>query len=430
MAALVLLFANLLFPVAALVVLARFLFSPRRRVLLSVGSELRERLGFLSVQQVQKISGRPLIWAHAASAGEVAAISGLLQKLHALKPDCAVLLTSSTAAGRDAARKLPSVDVAAMAPLDFFPCVDHFLRFISPVLLILVETELWPHMIELNYRRGAAISLVNGRLTETSYSRYRRFVPLVRPFLRRFNRLLVQTETDRARFAALGADPASLVVAGNMKFDLAKPAADSPQVLSALQTLRWDGLPLFVAGSTHPIEEEAILEAYLEARDSCPHVKLVIAPRHVERAHQTASALQSRGLSFASWSKPLQGGDPSALLIDAMGVLPLFYAHAKVSFVGGTLVPVGGHNLLEPALAGSPVIFGPYVSHTAETAAALIKAGGGFQAADQTDLARILKELLADCEKAAAAGAQARQAAGSLQGATERTLAQLAGVLR
>ncbi|OGR83588.1 MAG: hypothetical protein A3J74_05965, partial [Elusimicrobia bacterium RIFCSPHIGHO2_02_FULL_57_9] len=399
MTVLVLLLANLLFPAGVLIVLAQFVFSPRRRILLGVGCELRERLGFLSVQQVQKLAGKPVIWAHAASAGEAAAVSGLLEKILALKPDHAVLMTCSTAAGRQAARQLPFIDVASMAPLDFFPTVNHFLRFFRPAALIIVETELWPHMIEMNARRGAKLCLVNGRLTERSFSRYRPFAPLVKPFLRKMNRVIVQTQRDRERFLALGADPDSLAVCGNMKYDLSKPAPQSPQIQQAIEKLGWDGLPLIVAGSTHPVEEQAVIDAFLEARRACAQVKLVIAPRHVERAAQTAATLQNNSVKFASWSKPLDGEDYAALLIDAMGILPSFYSHAKISFVGGTLVPVGGHNLLEPALAGSPVAFGPYVSHTHETAAALKKSGGGFQVDDKNELARVIKEILADSEK-------------------------------
>lgn len=431
---LVLLISNLLFPLAALAVLAKFALSARRRVLLELGSELAERLGRLSPEQAGKLSGRKVLWIHAASAGEVAAVSKLVERIKRRRPQPAIVLTASTSAGRGKAQSLPEVDLAVMAPLDFFPTVARFIRAARPSALIIVETELWPNMIALARRRGLPIAVVNGRLTDKSFGRYRRLSFLVRPFLERIAALAVQTESDARRFLELGARPEAVRVAGNMKYDSLAPAETAP-AQGAITALGWSASLLFVAGSTHPGEEEAVMEAYLEARKGQPGLKLAIAPRHVERAAQTAGALRSRGISHVLWSaRSGQGRSPKgpvldALVLDVHGILGAFYAQARVSFVGGTLVAVGGHNLLEPAIAGSPVVFGPHTFHTRDTARLLESAGCGFCVEDGPALARILKDLLSDPERAKALGLQARNMARGLQGATERTLRHLAGVL-
>ena len=428
MTAWVLLAENLLFPFAALAFVLRFALSPRRRHLLGLASEMRERLGLLGASQLGKLSGRRVLWVHAASAGEVSAVAGLLERIRRRPQAPAILVTCTTTAGRDKARGLAAVDLAVLAPLDFYPPVNRFLALTKPKWLLIAETELWPHMIELSWRRGVGIALVNGRLTARSFGRMRLFKGLVAPFLRRIGRLAVQTEADADRYLKLGVESARLTVCGNMKYDQAKPLGNPAPALEFLDGLGWEGLPLFVAGSTHPGEEEIVLSAFAEARKALPEARLVIAPRHVERSGQTANLLLARGFKAAAWSKgPSQGAD--ALLLDALGVLPHFYAYASVSFVGGTLVPVGGHNLLEPALAGSPVVFGPHTFHTPETAALLENAGGGFRAADAGRLSEILRELLADPAKAAALGQKARQAAGQLAGATDRTLVYIEAVL-
>ena len=428
MTALVLLAENLLFPFAALAFLLRFAFSSRRRFLLGLHEEMRERLGLLSAEQLRRLAGRRVLWVHAASAGEVSAVAGLLERIRRLPGAPAILATCSTAAGREKARGLAAVDLAVMAPLDFYPAAKRFLALTGPKSLLIAETELWPHLIELSHRGGVRIALVNGRLSERSLRRLRLFKRLVTPFLLRIERLAVQTKADARRFLELGAEPSRLAVCGNMKYDQAKPLGDPAPASEFLGRLGWKGLPLFVAGSTHPGEEEILLDAFLQARQARPEARLVIAPRHVERSRQTADSLRQRGLKAVAWS---QGPSPDAdaLLLDSLGVLPHFYEFATVSFVGGTMVPVGGHNLLEPALAGSPVIFGPHTFHTPETATLLENAGCGFRAADAGRLSEILRELLSDPARSAALGRDARSAARSLAGATDRTLAQIEAVL-
>lgn len=419
---------NLLSPVAALGLIARFAFSPRRRVLLSLPQELRERAGRLKPEQLTKLQGRPVLWIHAASAGEVGAVEGLLERIKRLPHSPAIVLTCSSSSGRKIAQEMPMVDLAVLAPFDAIPTVEFFIAATRPYALLLVETEIWPNMIAQASQAGLKIGLVNGRLSEKSLRRYSLFSPLIAPFLKLVDLLAVQTETDAAGFRRLGVAPLKIAVAGNMKFDLNRTPEISTKAQERLLRLGWSSCPLFVAGSTHPEEEEKVLEAFLGAKAVFPALKLVLAPRHVDRAADAAALLRRMGLRFTQWTQPPMA-QTEVLLLDTLGVLTSFYRHAFVSFVGGTLVPVGGHNLLEPALAGSSVLFGPNTSHTRQSAELLCGSGCATIVSTPEELREMLEELLADPSRAAALGRQAQEVAQKLQGATERSLEFLRPVL-
>lgn len=418
---------NLLFPLGALAIVFRFLFSSRRRVLLSLNDELFERMGGLSAAGRAKLKGRRVLWVHAASAGEVAAVSRILERIKRGEDAPAVLMTCTTVTGREKAASLACVDAASLAPLDCYPAVAAFLRNASPQALMIVETELWPQTLALAGARGVKIGLVNGRMTDRSFSRYRALAPFFRPFVARIDRLAVQTEGDAEKYRRLGARPERIAVAGNMKYDGLKAAQPDAAVKKYLKDLGWEGEPVWVAGSTHAVEEEILLEAYRLIKILFPRLHLVLAPRHPERIAETKGALEAVNVSYCVWS---QGPAPAeALLIDGLGVLPKLYAFADVSYVGGTLVPVGGHNLLEPAMAGAPVLFGPHTEHTREVARLLESTGCGFCCTDAPALASALGEILGDDARRRALGRQAREVADRLRGAVDKTLAHLGPLL-
>lgn len=419
---------NLLSPFAAAGLVARFAFSPRRRVLLSLPQELRERAGRLKPDQIKKLRGRPVLWIHAASAGEVGAVEGLLERVKRRPHPPAILLTCSSSAGRQIAQEMPLVDLAVLAPFDAIPAVDAFLAATRPYALLLVETEIWPSMIAQASQAGLKIGLVNGRLSEKSLRRYCWLSPLLSPFLKLLDLLAVQTEFDAAGFRRLGVPPHKIAVAGNMKFDLGRTPEASTKAQERLRSLGWGASPIFVAGSTHPGEEEIVLEAFLGAKAVFPELKLVLAPRHVDRADDAAALLRRLGLRFTQWTQPAMA-QTEVLLLDTLGVLTSFYRHAFVSFVGGTLAPVGGHNLLEPALAGSSVLFGPHTFHTRQSAELLRGSGCATIVSTSEELREMLEELLADPSRAAALGRQAREIAQKLQGATERSMEFLGPIL-
>ena len=424
MSALVVLLECVLAPFAALGVLLSFALSPKRGRLASfLSEELAERAGSLSAAARGKLAGRRVWWLHAASAGEVNGLATLVEALAARPGAPALLVTTTTRAGREAARSLPGVAWAQLAPVDAWPFVAAFLSAARPERLLLAETELWPTTLILGRRAGLRPALVNARLTERSVGRYRLIAALLRPALDSLSLIAAQSGDDAARFRALGAPEERIKVAGNSKYDRLAAPASGEAARERAAALGWTNVPVFVAGSTHPIEEELVLAAFLSARRRVPGLRLALAPRHLERAADAAALVERSGLRLARWSGAVPP-DADVLLLDEMGVLASFYGVAAVAFVGGTLVPVGGHNLLEPALAGAPVLFGPHTKHV-DGPAALLERSGGRRVSDAEALAAALGELAANPAAARALGAQAKGAAESLRGATGRILALL-----
>lgn len=420
-----LLLEALLTPVVALGVVLAFACSGRRGRLKGLADELPERLGTLRDLARDRLKGRRVWWFHAASAGEVAGLEPLLARLAARVDAPAFLLTTTTTVGRDAARRLPQVSWAQLAPLDAWPLVARFLASVKPERLILTETELWPTTILLAARKGLRPSLVNARLTERSLSWLLRALPILRPAFASLEVIGVQDDLEAARFLRLGVPARRIRVTGNCKYDRGAPPGETGETNERLKNLGWADAAVFVAGSTHPGEEDAVLAGFLQARARLPPLKLVLAPRHPERAAETWKALKDASLRAVRWSRLGPGGsglpDAEALLVDAMGVLPSLYARAGVAFVGGTLVPIGGHNLLEPALASVPVLFGPHTSHVEQAARLLRREGGGFLVGDATALGERLVRLFADPEARRTGGRKACEVAARMRGAADRT---------
>lgn len=400
------------------------MFSPRRRVLGGLGAEMSERLGSVPDEVKGRLAGRRKVWwVHAASAGEVNGLEPFLDEVAAWPDAPHIVVTTTTAAGREAARRLRSVSHACLAPVDIYPCIRRFIRSIKPERLLLSETELWPSTIIQGGRCGLRPVLLNARMTDRSRNRYGLIKPLLRPALESLHLVCAQTQPDADRFASLGAR--NVVVTGNTKYDKgASGAALGEEDRVRFRLLGLEGKRLFVAGSTHPVEEDAVLAAYLQARALGAELTLVLAPRHAERAHEALKALKDAGLKPALWSKGLTPG-ADCVLVDVMGVLPALWPFAAAAFVGGTLVKVGGHNLLEPALAGAPVLFGPHTWTLEHVALILENGGGGWRVRDARELADRLAELARDPERARAVGGKARQLAGGLRGAVRRCLTAL-----
>jgi 3-deoxy-D-manno-octulosonic-acid transferase len=422
---LVLALETALAPLVALGVVLAFLFSGRRGLLAELPSELPERLGFVSTQARRKLQGRRTVWFHAASAGEVAGLAPLLKRLRARSDAPAVIVTTATASGRAAARKLEEVDWAQLAPIDAWPCIELFLRGSGAARLIITETELWPSTLFLAARAGLRPILINARLTERSLPRYQAAAAFLLPSFRALQGVYAQSREDAARFVVLGLDPNRVTVAGNTKYDAPPVASDAAEVTQALSKLGWTDLPLLVAGSTHPLEEELIVAAFAPHRD---RARLVVAPRHVERADAAFAGLKSSEALTIRWTQRsrVEGGDARILLLDAMGLLTGFWPLARCACVGGTWVAVGGHNVVEPARAGVPVLFGPYTSHVEHPAALLEAGGGAFRAKTAAELSELFGRFLSDADDGKRAGRAARAAADSLTGASDRLLSAIA----
>ena len=372
---------------------------------------------------------QPVIWVHAVSLGEVVAVTPLVNELHRRHPEYRLVVSTVTETGREAVeQRLAGVADHCYAPLDF-PCVvSRFIERLQPSLYIFVETELWPNLLWHLRRRGVPTALVNGRLSTRSFAR-QQWAPVrsfYRTMLQTLSLCLMQSDRDVDRIVALGAEASRVRRTGNIKFDQPIPAVTEGGSTRAGLGLQ-DTEQLFVAGSTHPGEEETLVECYRALLTRCPSAVLLLAPRHIERAESVEAMIRAHGLAVQRRSTIGQAGalrstGPRVVLLDSRGELAAIYREAVVAFVGGTLVPIGGHNLLEPAQWAKPVLFGPYTDHCAEIADLLIQAGGGRRVLHADDLRQQVVALFSDDEERERMGRSARQVVEQNQGALQQTL--------
>ncbi len=374
----------------------------------------RERLGRYDPELPARIRGRRVIWVHNASVGELLAAIPLVRALRTRVADAAVVLSSTSFAGRDLASRAAEADAAVLLPLDLPWVIDRALATLRPSLFVFTETEIWPNLLRALARRGVPTVLVSGRISPRSFPRYRRVGRFIRRVLGEVSFLGMQSEAEADRVRALGAPAERIAVTGSLKLDGLVPAAAFAIDLAG---------PLWIAASTHAGEEEICIAAYTRLRGRFPDLRLLLAPRHLDRLPDVEAVLARAGAAYVRRSA-LDGawrGTPDVLLLDTLGELAGLYGRAAVAFVGGTLVPVGGHNLLEPARAGVPMLFGPHVESVAETAAALEAKGGCRRVKSGAELESALGDLLATPETRRRMGAAARLAA-SPGGAVEKSL--------
>jgi 3-deoxy-D-manno-octulosonic-acid transferase len=368
------------------------------------------------------------VWLHGASVGEARIVGSVARGLRARRPATPLAVSAVTRTGRGQLPEPPEVDAAFFAPLDFAGLPGRLLDALRPDALVLVETELWPNTIHEAHARGVAIGLINGRLSEHRMTRYRRWRGLYRPLLERIQRVGAQSEDDAERFRRLGLPGERLQVTGNVKYDLPPPAETPEAVRERLGLAR--ERPVLVAGSTGDGEEEAVLDAAAAARRVFGNLFLVLAPRYPARADDVERLARARGFELTRWSTRGHGvGATDGLLVDTIGQLGALYTVARVAFVGGSLVPIGGHNLLEPAACGVPVLFGPHTDNVREPARALLDAGAGVQVPDGDALGRHVAELLGDDERRETMGRRAEEVVRRNRGALDRTLALVESLL-
>ena len=366
------------------------------------------------------------IWVHGASVGEILAASRLIDRL--LAAGERVTASTWTTSGRAVMRRARPEVPCRLAPLDHPWCVEAAFRRVRPRALVLIETELWPGWIAGAARQGVPVVLVSGRVSERSFPRYRRLGMLLRPALRRLHSVGSRTEVDRERFIALGAEPARTTTTGDLKLE-----ADAlPVPLSADLSELLGEVPLVVAGSTHPGEEQAALGALAEIEEAGLSAALVLAPRHTGRAREVGALAASRHRRVVLRSKPpagrLEAGD--VLVVDTLGELASLYARADVAFVGGSLARIGGHNLLEPVLAGRPVLFGPYTGSVEHVAGLLEGCGAGRRLANASEFGSAALAWLRDPEAAEARGEAGQRALAAHRGSAERAAQLVLAALR
>ncbi len=353
-----------------------------------------KRLGFGLKKLLAPTShGKKVVWIHALSVGEVTSALPLILGIRSEFENIHIVFSATTLTGSRLAEDKVAryVDTVIPFPLDLLPVVSYFLKRIQPDLFILVETDFWPNILAKLRANNIPIMLVNGRISQKSIDSYKRFSLFFKPLFQSFSHLCMQTEADRENLIALGLDREKIHTLGNLKFDTVLP--DTTLSAQDQITLPDDHL-VFIAGSTHEGEEEHILKAFLNLREEF-QVFPVIAPRNINRTNAIEQLVQSMGLTAAKRSENnLKFHD--VLILDTLGELFSFYRNADIAFVGGSLVPQGGHNPIEPAIFGVPVVFGPHMEDFSEISRDLIAAGGGYSVNNQDSFLATLSQLLAD----------------------------------
>ena len=409
----------------ALIVLSPYFVYQALRHHKYVGS-LGQRLGYLPISF--NLDAEESIWVHAVSVGEVLAARPILAGLRERYPNLRLFLSTTTMSGQQIARSVADVDAVFYFPFDFTFIVRRTFNLVKPRLFVMIETEIWPNLLRECRRRGVRTALVNGRLSPRSYPRYR----LVRPFIRRvladIDRFCVQSEEMARRFVALGADPARIVVTGSLKFDSLDPSTAPGR--GRERVLRFfritPGRPVLVAGSTSRGEEDAVIRAFNRLRMTTAggNALLILAARHPERFGEVEKLCQREGLSTVRRLDLPIDAEPKvdAVILDTIGELAQLYQIATAVFVGGSLVPLGGHNILEPAVHGRPIIFGPHMDNFAEIARGFLAQGAAIQVRTPRELEDVVVSLIGDPVRRAKLGAAARALVDANRGAKDKTL--------
>lgn len=439
---------SILLGIGVVALLPRFLLDAARHGKYAAG--LAERAGSLPKLDA---GGRRVVWLHCVSVGEAQAARPLVRALLEEHPRVALVVSTTTLTGQRVAREVfgGRAERVFYFPFDWAWSVRRALRALKPSAVLIMETELWPRFFRECRRRGVPVALVNGRISEKSFGRYK----LVRPFIRRvladLTLAAAQSEADAGRLVALGLAPERARVTGNVKFDIEEPES---QPLTDELRRRFnfnEERPLVLAASTHAPEERVLLEAFKLLRTSAnsdapasraagrsSRPRLLVAPRHPERFNEVAALLEASGLTWARRSAAQSESDAACdvILLDSIGELRAVYSLAEVVFVGGSVAPVGGHNVLEPALEARAVVTGPHTSNFKTIVAALLERGALVQLPHTTGeeesarlLARAVRELLEDDEKRRGLGRRARAVLEQNRGATARTVELLAPII-
>ena len=399
-----------------------------------IGS-LRQRLGYLPV--TFNLDGEESIWIHAVSVGEVLTARALLPELRERYPRYRLYLSTTTMTGQQIARNsLQLVDEVFYFPFDLGFVVNRTLRLVKPRLFIMMETEIWPNLLRACRRAGVRTALVNGRISSRSYPRYRLARPFFRRVLANVDRFCMQGEESARRIIDMGADPESVVVTGSLKFDsLDWPGSGAAADRGRNRVLRYFRIPparpVIIAASTLKGEEEPVFEAFQRIRARVPETLLIVAPRKPERFEEVEQIARRVGWRVARRSELPVDAEPrqDVVVLDTIGELAQLYQVATAVFVGGSLVDQGGHNIIEPAVFGKAIVFGPYMQNFAEIARAFLDNGAAIQIRTPRELEHALLGLLNDPVRRARLGAAARALVEANRGARGKTMAAIARLL-
>jgi 3-deoxy-D-manno-octulosonic-acid transferase len=394
------------------------------------------KLGRLSPEFTPEQLPRPRIWFHAVSVGEVVALDPLVLAMRAACPGASIIVSTGTETGQDKARTaIQSADGFLYLPIDFPACVNPVVDRIRPDLFVLMETELWPNLIHRLKRCGAIVALANGRISDRSFPRYKLLSGFFSSVLAEMDRFLMASALDAERVAAMGAPKERILITGNTKFD-ALPADASSETVHEMRAALDIGNAerIWVAGSTHPGEHEMVLDAYRTLAHDYPDLILVLVPRHVEKTPAIVSAMSERGMEPPFLRSAAERGEKRSgrktVVVDRTGELFRIYALASVVFVGGSLVPKGGQNILEPAAWGKVILFGPSMADFRDARDMLVRAGAGIEVRTEEDLTRQVRQVLANPQRAEELGGKGRDEIFKHVGSARRNADLLAQYLK
>jgi 3-deoxy-D-manno-octulosonic-acid transferase len=403
-----------------------------------------ERIGYLpdTIHRLGE-SEQPVIWVHAVSVGEVAAAQPIIAALHLTVPLAHIVVSTTTPTGRAfAQRVLPDIDALFYFPFDFPLVVERTMAAVNPALLMIMETELWPNVIASAKRRGCMTALVNGRISDHAFPQDRLVRPLYRWVLRNIDLICAQSQTDAQRLLDLGADPKRMHVTGNSKFDEAFPVVNVAEAAKLRSDFGIpDDAPVFVAGSTWPGEEEAVLKAFTDLRRDHHDLQLIIAPRHPERGDAIERLVHEHGYAAYRRSRevarehPVEAvGQPASaelrvIILDTIGELARVYALAAIVFVGKSLTNRGGHNILQPMAQGKPVLIGPNMNNFRDIADIALREGSAARVHSAAELTETAGRLLASPEDLARMGERGPEAIEKYGGASARCAELLASLM-
>ena len=382
------------------------------------------RFGILSSELRASLASGKWIWVHAVSVGEFLAAEPLVKELRTRCPDHSFLVSTVTPTGQQLARKSKHVDHSLYLPLDILGfAIDGLFEMVRPELLVLMETEIWPNLIRIAHRKDVPIALVNGRISDRSYPRYRKVRCFLRKLLPQVSFFGVQTAEDAKRMRSLGAREESIQVTGNCKFDtVSTPSQEALDEFRALLNPNGDR-KLIVGGSTHPGEEEMLGSVFKRLRADCPDLLLLLAPRHIERRDsivRTLSRMDVKVICRTDLSGERSAHDADVVVLDTIGELSRIYSLAEIVVIGKSFLAEGGQNPLEPAAVGKPVFMGPHTENFREVARLLVEGGGALQVKNEQELYDQIKRFLENPELGAETGRKAKEIVDSQRGACAR----------
>lgn len=415
-----------------------FLFAlPVLPLLLLSGERFRrgflQRLGLYPREVCASLRDARPIWIHAVSVGEVLSLRQLVGELKEKFSGRKILISTFTSTGNEIARQNCVGDVVIFLPLDHPWIVRRTLNLFGPSLLVFLETEIWPNLLRLAHRKGIPTLLLSGRLSPRAFRRYALFGLFFGEVVRQFNAAGMQSEDDARRMVSLGFDPERVSITGSLKRALQGTEGDEKEGGREPVRPSWksDGRQVLVAGSTHRGEEEMLLDVFLILKASFPTLLMVLAPRHPQRFYEVERLLKKKNVPYEKKSQ-MNGRENSladVIVLDTIGELPAFYSIADIAFIGGSLVNAGGHNLMEPARFGKPVLFGPYMTNFADIAKEMKQKGGGIEVQGSEDLVREISGLLADRTKAENMGRVAYSIVEGDRGVMERSISLISRYL-